>query len=455
MVETTTLTRTTAGNPSVLEIDAQVATPLGTTFEQYILSTSSLASDPGARLIYWRNDAGAWRTYSYDLLGNRTSTPSDSFTYNAEGNRLLGAMVEGGAVDYTYDEAGFATSRSGVPITWSAGGQMTSFGDDHASWDMSGRLISLEAGGQLRRFDLFGGAIESDAATGAVGALDLGNVVLHPGTPRREFRHFDFRSDVSFVSDEAGNVVTHYRYQPYGLDAVLGVDGGVHFVHKPALGPLMLLGFRVYDSEVGRFLSPDPILQPLSQYTYTNGNPVRYADASGLGQAENIAGFMLAASAATIAAGAGLVATGAGLLETPAAPLGVALIVKGLDLINLGIAGLELTAGGYIAWKLIDKVMQPPTTPNPRIETPPEPSPGPGGGPGGGSGGGNQTKVITLKVEVEPPAPPPLPPIVSCSPAELSQTPSAAGWLPWLVCVNFALALAWLRAQRKHRRRNG
>ena len=116
-----------------------------------------------------------------------------SFNYNAERNRLLSAAGGGlGSLTYAYDAAGFATSRDGVPITWTAAGRLASYGSATAEWDLSGRLVELAFDDITRRFDLFGGRIESDATTGAVGSLDLGEVSLEPLSGDRTYRHRRF-----------------------------------------------------------------------------------------------------------------------------------------------------------------------------------------------------------------------------------------------------------------------
>jgi RHS repeat-associated protein len=361
----------------------------------------------------------------------------DLFTYNTEGNRLETAEVGGVHVTYSYDEAGFAISRGGVPITWSPTGQMTSFGADRALWDMSGRLIELEVAGVVRHFDLCGGAIESDLDTGFVGSLDLGHVVVDVATGQLEFRHFDFRGNVSFVSDEGGDVTAHYRYRPYGIDETFGADEGRHFVAKPSIGALMLLGARVYDAEVGRFISPDPLLQPLNQYTYTNGNPVSFMDASGLVEARVvvavfglvaatglaiailpasstivIAGLTLSALAEAMAVSAGVAAAASAMGEIVADSLGGAAGSGG----GGGAGGGGCGCGGG----------------------------GSGGGSGTGSGTGGPSQMKVLELSIAPPPPP-----SSCSPTQLANTPGSHGWLPWVLCANLLLGLVVLRMRRK------
>jgi RHS repeat-associated protein len=87
---------------------------------------------------------------------------------------------------------------------------------------------------------------------------------------------------VKFVSDEAGEILSHYQYDAYGLRQVIGSDDDrVRFVGRGQIGELIALDARIYDPAVGRFLSPDPVLQTVNQYAYTLGNPVWFADASG------------------------------------------------------------------------------------------------------------------------------------------------------------------------------
>jgi RHS repeat-associated protein len=258
-----------------------------TTVERYGLAP--LAVDPyvesGPRAWIWGTEEGTQQTFAYDPLGNVTSTIWGiyPFVYNAERNRLLSANLHGiGVLSYAWDAAGFATSRGGKAITWTATGRMASYGDDvELEWDMLGRLVRSRVEGAEASFR-FGGRVRSSAA-GAPQSIDLGEVRIGLGSGAHLYRHFDFRENVKFVTDDAGDVVSHYRYSPYGLDAVFGADGDpVRFVGRTEIGELMILGYRIYDPAVGRFLSPDPILQVVNQYAYVLGNPVLFEDPDGL-----------------------------------------------------------------------------------------------------------------------------------------------------------------------------
>jgi RHS repeat-associated protein len=253
----------------------------GSTHEGYYLSPVAASDAPpigfeGKRASF----ADLPKAYVYDSLGNLLTGLGDQFSYNAENNRLLSAIVDNVQVDYTYDAAGFATSRGGVSLTWTAGGRLASYGSSTSlQWDVLGRQISSTVGGQQIRWR-FGGLVQADS-TGNPTAIELGEVQIQlPGG--HLYRHMDFRGNVKFVTNDAAQVVAHYEYGPYGIANVLGSSADpVGFAGQRQIGSLMILGLRIYDPLVGRFLSPDPILDLVNQYDYAHGNPIWFRDPTG------------------------------------------------------------------------------------------------------------------------------------------------------------------------------
>jgi RHS repeat-associated protein len=227
--------------------------------------------------------------YSYDELSNLTEVHDiaglDNFVYNGEHNRLLRVRRGGVTVaEYTYDAAGFVTSRDAVPITWTAAGQIAAIGSEASfEWDAIGRPVEVVTPVESVRF-LFGGAVEADLA-GNPKRLDLGFAEIRLDIADRLYRHTDFRGNVKFVTNQSGSVVTLYRYSGYDLDKIEGSAADTRrFAQGRDLSELFLLGARVYDPFIGRFLSPDPIHQVFDQYSYTIGNPVYFWDPGGLHQ---------------------------------------------------------------------------------------------------------------------------------------------------------------------------
>ena len=291
IVEATTIDSGVDQNPPRGYVSSSTQTPIAATEEHYWMGLTGSLSDPdklvGNRVWGWDDGEGRFKEYVYDELSNLVSNSSgDSYTYNDERNRLLSATLsdEQISLDYVYDEAGYVIERSGVPITWTATGRLASLGPVTIEWDMALRPISISVGGVTRQFALFGGRVEGDPINGAVGNVDYGVASVSLVSGETLYRHRDFRGNVSFVSDDTGAIVGHYRYSAYGLDAVFGpsVDSR-GFAGGTELGDgLVLLGARVYDSYVGRFLSPDFFFNELNQFAYALGNPIDFWDPSGL-----------------------------------------------------------------------------------------------------------------------------------------------------------------------------
>jgi RHS repeat-associated protein len=387
-----------------------------TTVEEYLLPAPG-AEPVGARVLDWNDGLGGDEPYAFDAQGNLLALGDTRFHYNREGNRLL-AMTRDGqfAGTYLWDAAGFATARNGVPLEWNAAGRLRAHGADTFDWDALGRLRRATVGGASVRF-AFGGRVQADAA-GAPVAVDLGDVVVGFGGAHR-YRHLDFRGNVKFVTDDAGGVVAHYRYAPFGLDAEFGAGDGVHFAARPEIGELMLLGARVYDPAAGRFLSLDPLFQIVNQYAYTLGNPVWFSDADGMSPEANASvnsgiadGLALAGAALNV---------GGGLLRFAPTPqtviLGNALMLLGAILLLLSII-IRTRAGGAI--------VGPSPTGRGAGGSSAASSPG---GVGGGTGAGG----------------------AGCSPAALGTLPDARGWLRWLLPLQ--LLLGWLVLRRRRAER--
>ncbi|MDX2170025.1 MAG: toxin TcdB middle/N-terminal domain-containing protein [Deltaproteobacteria bacterium] len=106
--------------------------------------------------------------------------------------------------------------------------------------------------------------------------------------------HLDHLGSIQAVSDANGYLFEQVRYQPFG-----GVSGRFNGSGQPYVGssmeapryftgyltdPLAGLahaGARVYDPELGSFLSHDPGSQFTSPYSYGGGDPVNWTDPNG------------------------------------------------------------------------------------------------------------------------------------------------------------------------------
>jgi len=319
VIEETVITREgLAGFVPGLHVTAVTTTSEGvvaTTTEEYALGPdvdeTGQESVGGKRVYLWL-DGRDVSAYEYDALSNSRGSAAfgESFEYNAEGNRLLSATTSAaGTIDYSYDEAGFATSRRGVSLAWTASGRLASYGSEVIlEWDALDRKVRSVVMGTESRW-LFGGRVQADPV-GLPSSIDLGEVRVDLVMGQHRYRHLDFRGNVKFVSDQAGEIRSHYHYDAYGLRQLIGSDeDSVRFAGRSQIGELMAMGERIYDPAVGRFLSPDPVLQWVNQYAYTLGNPVWFTDASGRDFESALDGFIATGGLAAATAGLFLVAS--------------------------------------------------------------------------------------------------------------------------------------------------
>jgi len=264
------------------------------TAEHYLLAPLQSAdplSQAGQRAWLWHATDSTFElpdsAFDYDELGNASySFDGESWqglVYNPERNRLLQSPLH----DYTYDRAGFVVARDGVTLEWDGAGRISEIGSAASFvWDTQGSLVSSTvAGTETRRH--FGGRVETDAA-GTPVALDLGEVRIDlsgAATSPYRYRHYDFRNNVKFVTDDAGEVVTHHHYGLYGEVASYGDPGSTgenrNFARGRTYAGLQLLGQRLLDQDCARFLAPDPVYHLVNQYAYALGNPVWFWDPGG------------------------------------------------------------------------------------------------------------------------------------------------------------------------------
>ncbi|MEM7206772.1 MAG: RHS repeat-associated core domain-containing protein [Pseudomonadota bacterium] len=120
-------------------------------------------------------------------------------------------------------------------------------------------------------------------------------------TYRQRYYHTDALGSVSAITNESGVVVDRYTYTVFGKrsrDALAPIGESStledfyhtrgYTGHEELLeSDLIHMNGRVYDAELGRFLSADPNVQApkstqnYNRYSYVINNPLKYTDPSG------------------------------------------------------------------------------------------------------------------------------------------------------------------------------
>lgn len=268
----------------------------------------------------WLNGVASTENIAYNALGNIISkTGVGNYTYGDPLHKHAVTAVTGGPVNlsYTYDANGNLTSGAGRSITWTSwnmpasltqGGQTQSwlYDPERSRYKLTapGRTTwyinpSVHQGGHYERTQYSSGTTEH-RHTLYGGGKPIGEVLtfqVASGTapaPQTRYFHSDIQGSITAVTNEAGTVITRFRYDPWGKQTlVAGSNTGIdqtrqgHTGHEMLDGGLTHMNGRLYDPVLARFVSADPHvdnpfdLQSLNRYSYVNNNPLGFTDPSG------------------------------------------------------------------------------------------------------------------------------------------------------------------------------
>ena len=208
--------------------------------------------------------AGGQKTLTYDLNGNCTSDGTRTYEWDAA-NRMVKITQGTHETEMTYDGLGRR-----VRIVEKENGTVVS--DKRFVWAHVELVEERDGSGAnvVKRFSPQGVQI--------VSGPNAGNY----------FWTRDHLGSVREMTDNSGSVRARYDYSPYGvrtkvsgdLEADFGFTG--HYIHQPS--DLALALYRVYDPELGRWLSREPFpIRPLvNEYNYSFNDPVNRTDPDGL-----------------------------------------------------------------------------------------------------------------------------------------------------------------------------
>jgi RHS repeat-associated protein len=274
---------------------------------------------PAGRITTWSQQAGSQaplvHTFGYDDVDQLVSTAvtnagalvnSFAYTYDPVGNRLT-EQVDATSQVATYN------SLNQISTSTAAGAFRTN------EWDAEDRLIAVTTANQRtefaydgfgrrvairqlingsevshRRFVWLGSKIreERDATGALVKRYFPQGVTVESGPVTGTFYYTrDHLGSIRELTDSSGNVRARYAYDPYGrrtkLEGDVEADFGFAGMFWSPEVKLSLTLFRVYDPELGRWLSRDPlenaeVAQGPNLYAYVANDPVNLIDPLGL-----------------------------------------------------------------------------------------------------------------------------------------------------------------------------
>jgi RHS repeat-associated protein len=273
---------------------------------------------------------------SYDADGNQTATGlGQAYVWDAE-NRLISVEPVFPAngdkkVLNTYDAQSRRVRRQ---VSTYTSGVWTLSTDErfvYDGWNVVAVLNALSGNVPLRTYTWgkdISGSIHGAGGVGGLLAVKDGATVYHYA--------YDANGNVSEVLSNAGSVVAHYEYTPFGdifvASGAYASANEYRFSTKPldSASGLYYYGFRYYSPSAGRWLSKDPFGERGGKNLYgmVGNNPLKWVDPLGLNPALAAAAGVSGSSAAlgggvpaSVALANAGISTGVGLL-TPVAAVG-------------------------------------------------------------------------------------------------------------------------------------
>ena len=294
---------TLTGTPGTVSVDATTLLPATSlTVELTVVSGVVDTDGDGAEVVrvdavnVGINTPDAADTFTYDKAGRMVSRTVDGETTTLSWDvlsNLVGTSGRGGTRWYVYDASGQRVAQvrePGVDLSGPTPGTATVYvGATEASDTDTG---TPGVGVSATRFYAVGGA--TVATLNVAGGVSQWSLMLGDSQGSAQVMVDLVVSGAAasgfapITSATAG--VTRTAYMPYGSGrgtGELSIDRGwLGQVEDDDTG-LVYLNARYYDPVLGRFLSPDPLMNPgdprtLDPYRYADNNPVVFTDASGL-----------------------------------------------------------------------------------------------------------------------------------------------------------------------------
>lgn len=249
----------------------------------------------------------ASQTFQYDANGNRTSlaTGSNTFDYTyPPNNNRLSLIPDGTPETFTYDAAGNLTGdadraygydgrRRLMQVNYSAGSNTYQYNALGQRLSKSGtgtgviRFVYDEAGHLIGEYNGSGVLLRETVYLG-----DMPVALLQPNAVR--YIYTDHLNAPKIITNLANSFLWRWDSNPFGTTPPAeDFDGnGTKFIYNLRFPGqyydketgLHYNYFRDYDPRIGRYIQSDPIglLGGLNTYAYAHNNPISFSDSLGL-----------------------------------------------------------------------------------------------------------------------------------------------------------------------------
>ncbi|MEO5912603.1 MAG: RHS repeat-associated core domain-containing protein [Luteolibacter sp.] len=294
----TVVVRGNTDEPATVKLKPSIATEWrdarmleGNRFE----ASLDLVTGPNQLNIQAKDGSNNVSSYTYGLnLASATAVAAGTDFYDDEGN-----MLTGGVRSYEWDRQ----SRL-VKIIWGAGSNKTTEYRYNALGQRDEQIEKTGTAESGHYYYLYEGIHLLCRYNGGTTMANIDRQYLSQGEQRKNggtwASHYytrDHLGSIREVMNSDGSLAARYDYDPFGKRQTqyqaaaylggcdLGYTG--HITQQSAVGgqgEILLTLFRVYDPQLGRWLSADPIGEEggMNLYAYVGGDPLNAVDHLGL-----------------------------------------------------------------------------------------------------------------------------------------------------------------------------
>ena len=263
----------------------------GTTSDAY---DSGQTANPALNRSQITGEASGAGTTTYAYDGGSGTGPGDPTTFrgaavafNAD-NQITGT-------GFAYDGNGNPTTYRRSTLTYDVENRLTALGSLLTAAYTADGLRAWKQGASGRTYFLYDGIVPV-CELSSTGALTAANTFGANGLVSRRvgstttFYTWDPSGNVAQTLSSTGAVTNSFHFDAFGNRTSVSATtdpyswfGGKSGGYTDAETGLTLFTLRYYDSATGRFLTRDPIgyLGGINLYTYTQNNPVNFADPLG------------------------------------------------------------------------------------------------------------------------------------------------------------------------------
>lgn len=212
---------------------------------------------------------------------------------------LRNRITSNGFTNFIHDGAGNLTNiqRTGATYTWSNYNQLTGIQSSSGN-----TVYEYDPLGNRRRYNDTYYVLDQQNSNGnilmeakqntiPISAYIWGNGLIARVDPTNDstfYYHYDFRGSIIAITNENGDIVQYYKYEPFGN--IYDKQGtitwnnpytyvGKHGVQADSNG-LYYMKARYYNSGMGRFINEDPVWHT-NLYPYADNDPVNKIDPDG------------------------------------------------------------------------------------------------------------------------------------------------------------------------------